>query len=319
MRKIAVVVSAIIASAFVVSGSVEAAFTSAEVTSISKLRDAGRNNRLALRNHETNIATKTAADTRDLFGEIEHGLDESIEAVVNGTFYTLNAAAERDDVQRDLLRTLPRTEYMIRAKREFDTSLTELAEARAAAVEAQALRPTDTAYQTQLTKVIFYIDQTVSKLNAFDRNLTYSDPPQGVCPAPFTTCIQDEGFQFLGQYGYDIADVLVSSWAALPAGTSYSAYAGALSQFWLIQDTGMDVCFRVSGVISGTVSDSIDSLFGASTSTVNQRFNGLMVSLIALRPTTGTAVDFARIDQKFSDSWRHDDRLGRTVLLTIGI
>jgi len=294
-------------------------FTAAEKTSLSKLRDAGRSNRNALRSHEVNIATKTADDTRVIFGEIEHALDEADEALVDGSFYVLNAAAERDDAQRDILRGLPRTEYMIRAKDSFDETLAELAEAREAAEEAQALRPTDTAYQAKLTTTIFYIDQTVSKINAFDRTLTYSDPPQGVCTTPFRDCIQDEGFEFLGQYGYDIADVLVSAWSELPTTTNYVAYAGTLSQFWLIQDTGMDICFRAAGVLTGTAHDSGEAALGGTTSTINQRFNGVMVNALALMPTTGTAVDWARIFQKFSDAWRHDDRLIWAVLLAAGV
>jgi len=317
MKKAAIIIIALLSlsgSRFVAAQG----FTAAEKTSIDKLRLAGLSVRLALRTHNGNVATKTASDTAALFGEILTGLDEADEKLVDGTFYTLNAAAERDDAQRDILRGLPRTEYMIRAKARFDTALSELAEARGAAVEAQALRTGDTTYQSTLTTTIFYIDQATSRLNLFDRSLTYSTPPQGVCTTPFLNCIQDEAFEFLGQYGYDINDVLTSSWSALPAGVSYTAYTGALSQFWLIQDSGMNVAFQAAGVVTGTVSSAMETLFGGGTSTVNQRFNGLQTNLVALQPTTGTAVDFPRINQKFSDAWRHDDRFGRAFLLAFG-
>lgn len=302
LKKLAIIIAAMLS----LSGSRVAqvqGFTAAEVASIGKLREAGRANRAALRALEVVIASRVAADTRETFGLLEHSLGEGDEHLVNGTFYVLGAAAEPSDVERDRLRALPRSEFLVRAKRELGIAAFELLEARDLAIAAKELRKDDPGYQLQLDRTIFFITQAGGKLAAFDGELAYATP------GGRSTLVQDEAFEGLGQYGYGIADVLITQWGALPQGTDYRAFAGVLSQFWLLQDIGMDVAFRAAGVIGGGVEVSREAMLGGGTGTVNQRFNGIMVNLIALRKTVGEALDFDRVLSRFGDSWRHEDRM----------
>jgi tetratricopeptide (TPR) repeat protein len=277
-----------------------------EKTSMGKLRDSQRAARSALLAFEQNISSKTASDTRPSFGEAEHAMSEVDEALVNASYFLFGAAALRDDGPRDALRAGPRSGYIVLAYENLDEAAEAIEEAEDAVTAAGALRADDAAYQLQIQRTLFFLDQASSKLAAFDRALAYANPPLPVLQ-------YDEGFESFGQYGYDVADILISSWDALPAGADFKAFAAVVSQFWLVQNGGLDAAFRSAGVISGTAADSLDALIGGGTSGANQRLHNMMANLVILEPTVGTSVDMPRVRIKFSDCWRHMDRQAREI------
>jgi hypothetical protein len=186
-----------------------------------------------------------------------------------------------------------------------------MAEAREAIVQAASFRTDDSAYQLQASRALFYIDQAISKLALVDRTLTYAEPVLPVLQF-------DEGFEAFGQYGYDVADLLIAAWTDGALFPDYKAYAAVLSQFWLVQNTGTDAGFRASGAIAGTKENSLDGILGGGTSGVNQRLHNMLVNLGKLDGTrAGRPVFDANwlriISAKYSDCWRHTDRAAREI------
>ena len=288
-----------------------AAFTPEEVVSLAQLRNSQLAIRKALVSLEVNIATKTDVDTRVALGAAEHALSESDEHEVNSTYLWFGAAAKRDDVQRDKMRGGPRSVFVAAALQELLQTDKELKEAVETVNAAGLLRTDDPDYQLQIQRTKFYLGIAIAKLALFDRTLTYEFPPLPVLQF-------DEGFEAFGQYGYDIVDLLIAAWNDGYLFPNYRAYAGVLSQFWFVQNSGIDIAFRSAGIISGTVDDSLESVLGGGTSSINQRLHNMLINLAALDGTReGRPVFNAAwlriIGAKYSDLWRHADRMANAT------